>query len=179
MSLEYTLLGLLSRKPRTGYDLSKIVAKTTNFYWTATRTQVYQSLKRMAQKGWVSTETVWQTGKPSKQMYSLEEDGKEAFEQWLQSSPDEPVLKEPFLVQMYFLDLLTKEQIRNKITSMKEMHEKRLEEYQGYGSTIIDSNRTEKENLARELPWMAGIAFEEMWLKWCDQALDKVEQLDE
>ena len=179
MSLEFTLLGLLRRKPRTGYDLSKIVAKTTNFYWTATRTQVYQSLKRMANKGWITPETIWQTGKPSKQMYHIEEVGEEAFLEWMQSSPDEPVLKEPFLVQMYFLDSLSKQEIIEKINAMKKLHEASLKEYQEYGDTIIDPKRSDKENLARSLPWMAGILFEEMWIKWCNEAVKQVEKLAE
>ncbi|MEA1960149.1 MAG: PadR family transcriptional regulator [Bacillota bacterium] len=179
MSLEYTLLGLLNRKARTGYELSKIVAKTTNFYWTATRTQVYQSLKRMAAKDWIEVETVPQIGKPSKQVYHINENGEQAFEDWLLKPPDAPILKEPFLLHMYFLDLLPKEEIIKKIKAMQASHIKQLKEYEEYENTIIDPRRTEKENMARSLPLLNGILLEKTSLQWCEEALRKIETLEE
>ncbi len=179
MSLESTLLGLLNRKPRTGYDLSKIVSKTTAFYWTATSTQVYQSLKRMAQKGWVGIETIVQTGKPSKQVYHLKESGREAFVQWLEAEPAKPIQKEPFLVQMYFLNMLGKEDIISKIKQRKAEHVIRLAEFKSYENTVIDPGKSAKENLARRLPLMAGIMQEEFWLDWCEKALQEAQALDE
>ncbi len=177
MSLEFTLLGLLNRKPRTGYDLSKIVSRTTNFYWTATQTQVYQSLKKMADRGWITSETIVQTGKPSKLLYHINTAGEIAFIEWLRDPPDSPTMKEPFMVQMYFLDLLDREEILNKIKSMQAMHEQRLADFLEYRGNIIAADKSPNENLARSLPLMAGILFEEAWIKWCEQALAEVNEL--
>lgn len=177
MSLESTLLGLLKRKPRTGYDLSKIVAKTTSFYWNATSTQVYQSLKRMAEKGWVHVETIVQTGKPSRQVYHLNDSGQEAFMKWLQAAPETPTQKEPFLVQMYFLNMLCKTEIIEKLEAYREEHQARWEEFMTYRATINDPAKSEQENLARRLPLEAGIMQEEFWLRWCELALKEVSEL--
>lgn len=177
MSLESTLLGLLKRKPRTGYDLSKIVAKTTAFYWTATSTQVYQSLKKMAEKGWVRVETIIQVGKPSKQVYHINDSGQEAFMKWLQAAPETPTQKEPFLVQMYFLNLLEKQEIIAKLETYQAEHLARLKEFQGYMLTIADPGKNAQENLARRLPLEAGIMQEEFWLRWTELALEEVRRL--
>lgn len=179
MSLESTLLGLLKRRPRTGYDLSKIVAKTTAFYWNATSTQVYQSLKRMAERGWVRVETIVQTGKPSKQVYHINDSGEKAFMKWLQAAPGTPTQKEPFLVQMYFLNMLEKPEIIAKLEAYREEHQARLLEFQGYRSSIMDPDKNEQENLARRLPLEAGIMQEEYWLQWTDMALEEVRRLPE
>ncbi|MDO4539622.1 MAG: PadR family transcriptional regulator [Syntrophomonadaceae bacterium] len=178
MSLEYTLLGLLRRKPRTGYELSKIVARTTNFYWTATRTQVYQSLKRMADRDWIEMETIPQVGKPSRQVYHLQPSGDEAFHQWLRRDPDKPVIKQPLLVQLYFMDCLEKEEVLDKINADMLVHIQRLNEYHEYEKNITRSKRPSKEKLADYLPLMAGIDFEEMQIKWCAKAIKMVEGLD-
>lgn len=176
MSLEFTLLGLLNRKPRTGYDLSKIVSRTTSFYWTATQTQVYQSLKKMAAQGWITSETIWQSSKPSKLVYHINPEGKDAFMKWLRNPPESPTLKEPILVQMYFLDLLDSEEIAVKIKSIQVMHEQRLREFQEYQEGIVALDKSPRENLARSLPLLAGILFEETWIKWCEQALQEIEK---
>lgn len=177
MSLEYTLLGLLNRKARTGYELSKIVSKTTNFYWTATSTQVYQSLKKMAAKEWVSVETIWQTSKPSKQVYHIQQEGKKAFEAWLHNPPDSTTLKVPFMIQMYFLDLLGKEEILKKISLVEKEHQDLLKKYNDFKQNIIDPEKTDQENQARYLPLLAGIFTEEAWLKWCETARQEIEKL--
>ncbi|PKM78181.1 MAG: hypothetical protein CVU90_03940 [Firmicutes bacterium HGW-Firmicutes-15] len=177
MSLEFTLLGLLNRNPRTGYDLSKIVSRTTNFYWTATQTQVYQSLKKMADRGWITSETILQTGKPSKLLYHINPEGQIAFMEWLRDPPDSPTMKEPFMVQMYFLDLLDKEEILNKIKFIQAMHEQRLQEFQEYRGNIVAADKSLKENMARSLPLKAGILFEETWITWCEQALADINEM--
>lgn len=177
MSLEYTLLGLLRRKPRTGYELSKIVARTTNFYWTATRTQVYQSLKRMAERQWIEMETIPQVGKPSRQVYHLCPSGDEAFFAWLKREPEKPVMKQPLLVQLYFMDCLEKEEVLDKLGAELKIHTRRLQEYREYEKSIAQGQGVSKEKLANYLPLLAGIDFEEMQIAWCNKALAMVEKL--
>ncbi|NLG33039.1 MAG: PadR family transcriptional regulator [Syntrophomonadaceae bacterium] len=179
MSLEFTILGLLNRKPRSGYEISKIVSRTTNFYWTATQTQVYQYLKKMAAKEWVAVNTVLQTNKPSKQIYSITPKGAEKFETWLRNPPAPRTVKNSFLVQMYFLDNLSKDEIIKKIQDVQKMHENRLKEYLEYKKGIINHKKSAKENMARYLPLLAGIIIEEGWIKWCEEALEELNTLSE
>jgi len=177
MSLEYTLLGLLKRKPRTGYELSKIVARTTNFYWTATRTQVYQSLKRMAEREWIEMETIPQSGKPSKQVYHLLPSGEDAFKDWLHRVPEKPVIKTPILVQLYFLDCLEKDDVIKKLEAELALRTQSLHEYQEYekGQKQHQYSSMQKQ-LADALPLMAGIESEIAMIRWCEQALVMIKE---
>ncbi len=53
MSLKHSLLALLSREAKTGYELSKDVGGSTGFFWTATHQQIYRDLAELERKGWV------------------------------------------------------------------------------------------------------------------------------
>lgn len=46
-TLKYAILGLLNRKPMTGYDLSKEFNFQLNEFWSAKHSQIYPELKKL------------------------------------------------------------------------------------------------------------------------------------
>lgn len=90
MKLEYYILGLLKLKPRTGYDLKKYFDTEGRFSRPRTPlSQIYNTLKRMTKKGWISFETEEQEGKPDRKIYSVTPAGNDYFMAWLQE-PHKP-----------------------------------------------------------------------------------------
>ena len=83
MTLQYGLLGLLSYRESTGYDLSKIFADSLNNFWHAQPAQIYRELDRMESKGWVISQAVIQDKRPNKRLYRLSEAGRQVYQQWL------------------------------------------------------------------------------------------------
>ena len=64
MSIEYAILGLLSWKPFSGYDLKKIIAESEVYYWSGNNNQIYNSLVAAAQ-GWIGDPGSSVPGKPA------------------------------------------------------------------------------------------------------------------
>ena len=79
MSLEFSLLGFLQYHPMTGYDLKKVLDESTQFFWHAELSQIYPELKRLEQKGWITSASYPQEGKPDKKVYSITPVGKAEF----------------------------------------------------------------------------------------------------
>ncbi len=101
MLLEYTILGLLSEKPMTGYDLKKVMAASSCLYWSGNNNQIYKALLSLVGQGHLSSETVHQDGAPSKKIYAVTDRGRAALSSWLESVPVEPPdFRNPFLVQL-------------------------------------------------------------------------------
>ena len=50
------ILGLLSFRPRSGYDIKTVVDRSTRFFWAASYGQIYQELKRLEQEGLIEGE---------------------------------------------------------------------------------------------------------------------------
>ncbi|MEN6635102.1 MAG: PadR family transcriptional regulator, partial [Clostridiaceae bacterium] len=71
MSLKHGILGLLNYSPMTGYDLSKSFQNSLNHFWQAQTSQIYRELRDMEKLGWIASETVIQTDKPNKNIFSL------------------------------------------------------------------------------------------------------------
>ena len=49
----YVILGMVSREPRSGYEIKAAVDSTTRFFWAASYGQIYPELKRLSEAGLV------------------------------------------------------------------------------------------------------------------------------
>jgi DNA-binding PadR family transcriptional regulator len=92
MSVRHALLGLLAQRPRHGYDLhiafEAVVGGEQN--WDIKPAQVYSTLARLEQAGYVAEESVEQEGGPEKHIYAITPTGRSELAAWFQAgvSPD-------------------------------------------------------------------------------------------
>lgn len=111
MSINYAILGYLSWKPFTGYDLKKIFEESTAMYWSGNNNQIYKALLQLQTEGLVTNETVHQEGAPSKKVYTITEKGIEGLKCWVKTAPVSPEFKKAFLVQFAWSDLLNDQEL--------------------------------------------------------------------
>ena len=91
MKLEYFILGILFINPSTGYDIKKYLDSEGRFgRKRAPLSQIYTTLKRMTQNGWVRFEEVQREGKPDVKIYRNTETGETVFMEYLHSPIDPP-----------------------------------------------------------------------------------------
>jgi len=106
MSLPHIILGMLRKKPKSGYDLKKELENVIHYFWEADISRIYRSLGDMQKKGWVEFETVIQEDSPNKKVYTLTRDGRRELEKWL-AEPGKPTsTHNPFLAQLHFSDAI-------------------------------------------------------------------------
>ena len=83
MALEHAILVSLAEKPSTGYDLARRFDKSIGYFWNASHQQIYRTLKRMSDDGWVVSTAIAQDGKPDKKIYAISEIGHAELKRWL------------------------------------------------------------------------------------------------
>ena len=66
MSINFAILGILSYKPMTGYDLKKIIQDSTFMPWSGNNNQIYRSLTKLLDEGLVTNEVLHQESSPTK-----------------------------------------------------------------------------------------------------------------
>jgi DNA-binding PadR family transcriptional regulator len=162
MDFELLTLGFLNSSPKTGYRMQEIAGKMMlNF--NISMNQVYPTLRKFEEKGIVKKETVIQTARPNKNIYSITEAGRDYFFQRI-TGPHEPfdyVLD--FLVRVIFFRFLSEEQVvkefEKEINSLQEqiddlemMEEKVNEKADEYGQfcyrTALHLLRTLRDSYA-------------------------------
>lgn len=81
--LDYTLLGLLARRPASGYDIGKWLR--TDGRWLGrgpSMTPVYRALADIEKRGWVDTRIEERDTAPAAKVYSLTPEGIDALKEW-------------------------------------------------------------------------------------------------
>ena len=106
MSIEFAILGLLSWRSLTGYDIKKMFAGSTALYWSGNNNQIYTTLVGLHKKELVSREVELQPDRPPRKTYSLTEKGRAQLKEWLLTEPEPPQLKNSFLIQLAWADQL-------------------------------------------------------------------------
>lgn len=112
MAINDAILGLLSYKPMTGYDIKRIIQDSSFMHWSGNNNQIYKSLSELQDQGLVTSVEQHQEGSPTKKIYSITIDGREALKQWALLPPDPIEIKKPFLVQLAFSGQLNSTELR-------------------------------------------------------------------
>lgn len=119
MSIKYAILGLLSSKPSTGYDMKKVFEESAAMYWSGNNNQIYKSLIELLNEGLVTSEIKHQETSPSKKIYTITGEGLAELKKWVLSQPEAPEFKKTFLVQLAWADQLSNDEL-DELTSKYE-----------------------------------------------------------
>lgn len=110
MSIKYAILGLLSWKPLTGYDVKKLMENSAILYWSGNNNQIYKSLIQLHEEGLVTTEVQHQQSAPSRKLYTITDAGVSALRDWTLSTPEAPEFKKAFFIQLAWSHVLSDEE---------------------------------------------------------------------
>ncbi len=130
MDLRSTILGLLSWKPSSGYDLKRIISDSDVFYWSGNNNQIYKSLIELHKEGLVTSQIQVQESLPAKKIYSITEKGLSELHQSLLAAPQAPELHKGFLIQLAWAEILSDEEILTLLEKYEGEIDARLRMYQ-------------------------------------------------
>ena len=82
-TLQYIILGLLGARPMSGYDIKRAFDRSLATYWNAGHSQIYTTLKALAQRRMVTSELIYQEGRPNRRVYKLTTAGRAKLDLWL------------------------------------------------------------------------------------------------
>lgn len=173
MALSHAIMTALLEEDLSGYDLAKKFDMSLGFFWQASHQQIYQELKKMLERGWLSPDTVEQAGKPNKILYALTSEGKAALDDWVVSETKSRSAKEDLYVKLYNIGHCDPEPLIGEIADRQLQCQRQLALY----LKIKDRHYAEPETLAINrkgiyLALSAGIRQQQMHIEWCDEALE-------
>lgn len=96
-TLCYQVLGVLLRRPRSGYEIVKQLESVR----PVKTSQIYPTLARLEKLGLVVSDDVTQQGRPNKRVYSVTDRGQTTLKEWVGTEPAPPVWRDEFLTMLY------------------------------------------------------------------------------
>lgn len=176
---KYSLLGLLSIRPMTGYDIKKYVEASINYFWNESYGQIYPSLKYLSSEGLATREIERQESRPDRKVYSITDRGREVLRESLTETPERQPPRDELALKTFFGHHVP------PVISIEHLEEElaRLEEVGGY---LEEVERRLVEKLAGEErgPYVLatvrlGKYSVEARVKWCRETIEMLRGLEE
>jgi PadR family transcriptional regulator AphA len=99
----YALLGLLSLRPWTSYELAQQMQRTLGFIWPRAERKIYDEPKRLEGLG-LATAVRDSVGKRPRTTYAITDAGRAALEEWLTTDPEPSSLEFEGMLRVLFAD---------------------------------------------------------------------------
>jgi PadR family transcriptional regulator AphA len=165
MSLRHALLGLLARGPASGYDLLKTFEISLANVWSATQSQVYAELGRLAAAGLVK---VSDEGPRGRKEYTIEESGRAELLHWLTEVEPVPEKRSAMLLRVFFFGQLDAEKARAYLRQRAEAAADQREHLESI-KEFVDQGTDDLSVYGRlALEW--GLRFHAMQREWAEWA---------
>ncbi len=129
MSLDFAILGFLNYHPYTGYDLKKIFDTSVRHFWPADQSQIYRTLARLTERGFVEVEKVPQEDRPDRKVYYITDAGRDELLKWLAGPTPLGEPRSAALIQVFFYAQLSDEEIMAKFEGFAAMMRAILDQY--------------------------------------------------
>jgi PadR family transcriptional regulator AphA len=162
------VLGMLSLGPRSGYDIKRVVDRSTRFFWAASYGQIYPELRRLEQEGLIEGEDAPSGGR-SRRVYKLTRAGRDALREWLFGSTVTIELRDESLLRLFFSDSLPRDEALLLLEGRKKGHEEYLEVLRE-----IERLPGGKDPDFVDLVLRWGIEFNEWGAQWCEKHLKRL-----
>jgi DNA-binding PadR family transcriptional regulator len=177
MALPHALLAsLLVDGPCSGYDMVKRFDEKISCYWMASHQQVYKTLRELENAGWVSSETITQTSRPNKNIYSITSLGQEQLAHWTLMPSKPTTIREDLMIKTQVGFLIPRLAIVEELKRRKQIHLQNLEEIRAIEQQEFpDTQALSPEKKFHYLTLRRGFRFEADWVAWCDEAIAMIE----
>jgi DNA-binding PadR family transcriptional regulator len=171
---QYALLGMLTLRPMSGYDMKKLFDGSLKNFWTESYGQIYPILKRLVTQGWATLKEQPQAGKPDRKVYAITPKGRTALHKWLEEPTEAPGFRLEILLKLFFGPEAPAEVNRRQVQEFRRLAVERLETYKGIEAGL----KGDKSGHAGLPYWLItldyGRTYFEGVVEWCDRTLKRL-----
>jgi len=176
MSLAHTILGLLQQHEMTGYDLkTSCFDQTLAHLWAADQAQIYRTLDKLEQQGWITCTVEIQHDRPNRKIYSITEAGQAELDRWLQTPQPLLTIRDPLLVQVYFAAQLPNPALLSLLRHQLTAHLKKLAACQAIDLPPLKDAATNRNQMMQRLAHDLAIQREQAYIDWLKQTIEVIE----
>jgi DNA-binding PadR family transcriptional regulator len=170
------LLGLLSLKPMSGYELRRMMEQSTANFWRESFGQIYPALKKLSAEGLAAMEVSHPEGQRLRKIYRLTEAGRERLRLWLELPAEPQVARNELLLKLFFGAQAVPEAMRRHVQERRGRLEVDLRRYREIERSLQAAHAGRPG-----LPYFLmvvrfGIAETRALLAWCDESLAELDR---
>lgn len=119
-AMSYALLGLLSLRSWTGYELTQQVRRSLTHVWPASAANLYREQSRLVRLGWASVAVEPAGPERTRHRYAITPAGRAALAAWLDGPPGATNLESEAFLRIWFADAGTPGQLAGTLRAQTE-----------------------------------------------------------
>jgi PadR family transcriptional regulator AphA len=174
-TVTYSVMGILLRAPRTGYD----VVKELKSFRPAKSSQIYPVLSKLEKQGLATVQVMHQSGRPDKKIYQLTDLGKSHLLEWLDTHPEPPVIRDDFLSMLFSAWAKDVSTVTRLLTDRRRMLDKHAEDLNAKYAQLLQTFPTKiKDPASTQLSAYLLVGRRLRLLeeegKWCEEMLTQI-----
>jgi DNA-binding PadR family transcriptional regulator len=171
MSLKYALLGLLAENPKYGYEIKQQFESSLGNVWSVSYGQLYPTLRRLSEVGWVTKKTAPGKKTAEKNIYSITSKGKKSLDEWLlRPLRTNYRVKDEFTLKFLFFDKIPKEKV---LDYLKSQQKKTIMQKENFQRTLVSIR--EEINFFLQAIIRKGIIHLEAENQWLEEVINDLQ----
>lgn len=167
---DYAILGMLTLRPMSGYDIRAAIAESIAYFWTESYGQIYPTLRRLAKERLVTRRTE-KTGERARNVYAISEAGREALADWLR----EPAVPRPprseLLFKLFFGRQIDSEEAAQHLARFRDEQMVARVRYEAAERQLYEQQGSNPDLMYWLLTLRCGQLETEARARWADEAL--------
>jgi DNA-binding PadR family transcriptional regulator len=174
-STSYAVLGLLTVRSWSTYELTQQVKRSLGRMWPRAESRLYEEPKKLVALGW-ATATTENVGQRPRTVYAITDEGRAAFAAWLTEPGEGPVLEFEQLVKLAYADHGTRDDALRTLAAARAWAEKANVVNLAAAREYAAGEGPYQQRAAA--PMLAGAFFTEFYAmvaRWAEWATQQVE----
>jgi DNA-binding PadR family transcriptional regulator len=143
----FAVLGLLSIKPWSSYELTQQMDRSLGRIWPRAVSKLYEEPKKLVDHGYARA-TTERNGRRARTVYSITARGRRALASWLQEPGEGPVLEYEQLLKVFFAENGTKADVLSTLAAAQRWAMARCAESLAVGERYYEGDGPFPERLA-------------------------------
>jgi DNA-binding PadR family transcriptional regulator len=153
----YLILGHLALRDWSTYELAQQLKRSTRHYWPRAESKIYEEPKKLVAHG-LATATKERTGRRPRTVYAITKQGRQALSDWLEETPQLPLVEFDGIVKVLFAEHGSKQQLLATLRSIRDQAERTREEHAALAEDLSQTGGPFPERLH-----LNALVFKFMW----------------
>jgi DNA-binding PadR family transcriptional regulator len=137
---KYAILGMLTLRPMSGYDIRKSVERSVSSFWSESYGQIYPILRTLLADGLATRVTEANEGKPDRHVYAPTDKGRRELRRWLAEPTEHQVGRVELLLKLFFARQLKRDDVRNHLERFRDRHAALLKGYDAKAAELRETS---------------------------------------
>lgn len=175
---QYSILGALSIEPMSGYEIKKLMAESTNYFWAESNGQLYPTLAKLAKSKLVTVKEQV-IGKKTSKIYTLTKAGEKKLKEWLVKEANPFPRRDVLLLKLFYGSNVPPEVSIKHINNHVKKCKSALDIYTDIANKLEEFVKQKKYPVYYLLTVKAGIQRVQAELEWSKEAIKLIYKYSE